>query len=540
MKYVLLFHLFVLLLHCPSLCAENPKLLVAVVVDQLRYDYLERFEDQFTTNGFRLLMDQGAFMTAAHFSYVPTVTAPGHATYLSGAPPSVHGIIGNEWFDRQKRKSVVAVDDADYVGVGSVSTNVHISPRNFIGGNLADEMRLRYGSKVVAVSWKARAAVMPAGKKPTGAYWFEQESGRFITSSYYMSGLPGWLKSFNDRKLVERYRGTNWTRLLPADQYHFPDERAGEGALLGETNSVFPHAINYTEDTGYEAIYRTPYGNELVAEMARAAMDGEQLGSGEGPDLLCVSFSSLDACGHEFGPYSQETQDVTLRLDRTLNEFFNHLDDRIGLDRVQILLTSDHGVAPLPDFAKAQGLDGERVDEAKLMDALRDKLEVRFGSSNVLLSPKLHYGHLYYDTDAFDRLRVTPEEVSEFIREWAFSTGHFQAVFTRQQLLDGRAAGRIGTIVANGYNAERSGDIVLIMKPYMIASTSKTGTTHGSPYSYDTHVPVIFHGSAFKPGRYANEFHISDIVSMLCAALKMEVPPGNIGTPVLEALVGSH
>jgi predicted AlkP superfamily pyrophosphatase or phosphodiesterase len=225
-----------------------------------------------------------------------------------------------------------------------------------------------------------------------------------------------------------------------------------------------------------------------------------------------------------------------LRLDRTLREFFNYLDDRIGLERVQIVLTSDHGVAPLPEFAREQGLEGKRVDEGKLMKDLKEKLSERFGSSKLLLTSGFHYGHLYYDPDALDRLRITSDQVSDFIREWAYSTGDFQAVFTRRQLLDGTADGLVGSMVARGYNAERSGDIVLVMKPFMISSTGSTGTTHGSPYSYDTHVPVIFYGSAFKPGRYANEFHITDIVSMLCAALKLDVPPGNIGKPVLEAL----
>jgi hypothetical protein len=219
-----------------------------------------------------------------------------------------------------------------------------------------------------------------------------------------------------------------------------------------------------------------------------------------------------------------------------LNEFFNYLDNRIGLAHVQIVLTSDHGVAPLPEFAREQGLDAKRVDEGKLMEDLKKKLSTRFGSSKLLLSSSFHYGNLYYDPDALRRLRITPDRLSDFIREWAYSTGDFQAVFTRQQLLDGTADGFIGSMVARGYNAERSGDIVLVMKPFMISSTGTTGTTHGSPYSYDAHVPVIFFGSAFRPGRYANEFHITDIVSMLSAALRLQTPSGNIGKPVLEAL----
>jgi predicted AlkP superfamily pyrophosphatase or phosphodiesterase len=518
--------------------AAPPKLIVTIIVDQMRYDYLERLHDHFSPRGFRMLMDHGAFMTSAQYDYSPTVTAPGHASYLSGTPPSVHGIIGNEWFDRQQRKVISAVSDPAYNGTGTTSTNIHVSPRNFIGANFADQLRFQYRSKVVGISMKDRAAIMPAGKKPAGAYWFEVKTGHFITSSYYMTELPEWLRKFNEQEPADKYRGTNWNRLLPPSAYDYPDARPGEGHLIGETNCVFPHVVHYTKRDAYEAIMSTPFGDQLLADLARAAVEGEHLGQANVPDLLCISFSCLDLCGHTFGPYSQEAEDLVLRLDRTLGDFFRFLDRRIGLENVQIVLTADHGVVPLPEFAREQGLDAGRVDEDKLITSLRNHLVGRFGTGDLFLSPHFYYGNLYYDFAKLEQHHIEVGGLSDAIRDWAYSTGKIEAVFTRQQLLAGNVHGMIGDRVLNGYNAERSGDLVVVLKPFLIPSSGTSGTTHGTPYNYDADVPVLFYGRAFKPGRYADPFNITDIVPTLCAELQMTVPPGCIGHPFIRVLSG--
>ncbi|HKS38465.1 MAG TPA: alkaline phosphatase family protein [Verrucomicrobiae bacterium] len=517
--------------------AEAPKLIVAILVDQLPYEYLERFHDEFTTNGFRIFTERGVFMTTARYDYFPTVTAPGHASVFSGSAPCGHGIIANEWFDKRTRRVVYCVEDPSASGVGTTTTEGDVSPRNLVGATFADQLRLRYRSRVVGISMKDRGAILPAGKKPAGAFWFELKSGRFVTSTYYMRELPEWVKQFNERKRVAEFAGATWNRLLDPKFYIYPDVGAGEGRLSGETNSTFPHTVILSKETGYEHIMPTPYGNELLAEFARAAIEGEKLGEGPQPDLLCVSFSSIDSCGHRFGPYSQEVQDITLRLDRQLNEFFNYLDQKIGLDHVAMILTADHGVAPNPEFATQQGMDGQRLNESEWMVELMGKLDERFGSGKYFLSPKTYGGNLYFNHDTLQEKSLSPAEVSAFIREWALSSGKVQACYSREQLLDGRAPGLSGQLVLNGYHAERGGDVVLALKPFVIPSSSKTGTTHGSPYSYDTHVPVLFYGSAFKAGRYADEFYISDIAPTLCASLRMDVPPGCMGKPFLKALV---
>lgn len=516
--------------------AAAPKLVVTLLVDQLRYDYLERFHDQFTTNGFKLFTEHGAFMTFARYNYFPTVTAPGHASFLSGAPPAVHGIIGNDWFDKQARKQMYCCDDPSVKGVGSDSDKIKMSPRNFIGANFSDQMRLHHRSKVVGISMKDRGAILPAGKKPLGAYWFESKSGNFVTSTYYMNELPAWVKAFNDRKLPATFVGQTWDRLLDAKFYQWNDDAPGEGTLTGEKSVTFPHAIKPSAADGFETFMPTPFGNQLLAEFARAAIEGEQLGQGPQPDVLCVSFSSIDYCGHKFGPYSHEVQDITLRLDRQLGELFRYLDGKFGMNNVLLMLTADHGVAPNPEFATQQGFDGQRLNESQLMMELMDKMSAKFGAGKYFLTSKIYEGNLYFNHETLQEKKLAVAEVSAFIRDWALATGKFQPCYTREQLLDGRAPGLLGQTVLNGYNAERNGDVVLIPKPFIIPSTTKSGTTHGSPYGYDTHIPVLFYGAAFKPGRYADEFYITDIAPTLCAALHVDQPPGSIGKPFVKVL----
>lgn len=522
--------------HLKAEGAERPKLVVTILVDQFRYDYLERFRDQLSDGGFRRLMDEGAFMTFAQYNYAPTVTGPGHASFLSGAPPSVHGIIANDWFDIRTRKMLNCVGDDSVATVGGGKTEGQRSPRNFVGSNFADEMRLRFHSRVVGVSLKDRGAILPAGKKPTGAYWFDSTTGNFITSTYYMAELPKWVRDFNERKRPAAFIGQIWKRLLEPAAYEWPDQVVGEGLMPREKTPTFDHVVYPSPTDGFETLVPTPFGNQLLAEFALAALEGEQLGSGPQPDLLSISFSSIDAAGHRFGPYSQEIQDMTLRLDRELEQLLAALDKKIGLKNIALLLTADHGVAPTPEFAAQQGFDGERVDMAPLMIDLNAQLAERFGPGDLLLTPRPVDGNLYFDHAALRARKLEAEPIAAFIREWALSTGKFQAAYTRAQLLEGRAPGAVGMRVLNGYNAERSGDVVLVLKPYSLAVTVNSGTTHGTPYSYDTRIPVLFYGSAFKRGRYADEFYVTDIVATLCAALHLNEPPGSIGKPCVKIL----
>lgn len=569
-----------------------PRLVVAILVDQLRYDYLERFHTHFSPGGFRTFTERGAFLTFAQYDYAPTVTGPGHASFLSGATPATHGIVGNDWFDKKSGKSINCVSDPDVSGVGVKSASSgKRSPKNFIGSTLSDEMRLRFRSKVVGISLKDRGAILPAGRNADGAYWLDSSNGHFVTSTWYRNALPDWLTRFNNRQLPASYVGQVWKRLLPESAYPWSDTSVGEGKLAGEKTSTFDHVIKPSPTEGLETIVPTPFGNTLLRELAEAAIDGEQLGRPGNTDFLSISFSSTDACGHIFGPYSQEVQDIILRLDLELERLFKFLDQRIGLNNVTMVLTADHGVAPVPEFAVANGFQGGRADVPDLKSAaptepakdskpatatipptpnatstsitsseqrdsskseesekpvtappsglmadLLKALSQRFQTPRILLSPRFYDGHLFYDHRELAAQRISLEDVNLFVREWALSTGRFQSTFTRNQLLDGRAPGALGERIINGYNAERGGDIVLVLKPFILPGGGRSGTTHGAPYSYDTHIPVGFHGRAFKPGRYADPFNITDIAPTLSAALRMNEPSGNIGKPFVKAL----
>lgn len=518
-----------------------PKLVVAILVDQLRYEYLEKFHHQFSKGGFRRLTDEGAFMTFARYDYSPTITGPGHASFFSGSTPSMHGIISNEWYDRRTQQMMYCVIDPDVKPVGTDTPAGQMSPRNFTGSTFSDMMRLHYQSKVIGLSMKDRGAILPSGKKPAGAYWFESNTGNFITSSHYVTELPEWVRKFNERKRAAEFIGQKWTRLLDAKEYPWADEAEGENPLEGEKTTTFDHTVAISPHEGFETIMPTPYGNQILLELAKAAIDAEQLGQGLHPDVLTVSFSSVDYAGHRFGPYSQEVQDVVLRLDRQLEELFQHLDQKLGKGNVAIMLTADHGVCPTPEFARSQGLDGDRADSRALMLDLVAKLNERFGPGKYLmlapkkLTPVFQDGNLYFNSEALREKQISHADMVSFIREWALGTGKFHSVYGREQLLDGRAPGIIGQRVMNGFNAERSGDVVLVYKPYIISVTGK-GTTHGSPFSYDTHIPVLFQGAPFNPGRYADEFYITDIVPTLCAALHIDQPAMSMGKPAVKVL----
>jgi predicted AlkP superfamily pyrophosphatase or phosphodiesterase len=514
--------------------AEPPKLVLAIVVDQMRYDYLERSPQLFSANGFRLLLDRGAFMTSAKFDYFPTITGPGHASILSGCGPSMHGIIGNEWFDKKTGKDLYCCADTNVTAVGTTNKS-QMSPRNLIGATVADQMRLHYNSKVIGMSLKDRSAILPSGKKAHAAFWFDSKTANFITSTFYMTNLPSWVTEFNERKLPQSYVGKTWDRLFAPEEYMFDDAGAGEGKLFKETNSAFPHLISVTT-TNVDGVTATPFGDEILTQFAIAAMDGEQLGQGSRPDMLTISYSSTDMCGHTFGPYSHEIQDLTFRLDRQFEKLFNHIEEKIGLDKVVIVLTADHAVAPVPEFATAMGLDGHRWDSGKFMTNLQTRLEEKFGSGKFFRTMKIPHGDMFFNHDVLREKGIGASTLASFIREYALETGLFQACFTREQLLNGSAPGWIGKAILNGYNAERGADLMLIGKPFGFPSTGKTGTSHGTIYTYDTRVPVIFYGKPFKSGRYADEFYVTDIAATLSAGLKILEPPCSTGKVAVRIL----
>jgi predicted AlkP superfamily pyrophosphatase or phosphodiesterase len=515
------------------------RLVLGIVIDQFRYDYLTRFEDLFEARGFRRLLREGAVFTNANYIYLPTVTAPGHAAFMSGSIPALNGIVGNEWFDRETGKTITSISDSSVKLLGGQGEEP-ASPSRLIGSTVGDELRLsnNWQSRVVGISFKDRAAVLPAGKHPNGAYWFDSILGTFVSSTYYFPDLPAWVKEFNqNNRPAEKYFGARWERLLPnaAYQRSLPDDSPYEKSPLGNT---FPHIINGGESKPgklfYENFEESPFANDYTAAFVKAAIEGEKLGQDDYTDLLTVSFSANDKVGHSFGPYSQEVEDITLRTDRLLADLFSYIDQKIGLANTLIVLTADHGVVPLPEHSQVIGLGGGRFASKTLTDAIKTVLNKRFGEAAWILATV--NGNIYFDYDVIERRKVNRQEVERVGCEAALKLQGVGQCFTRTQLLFGPLPpGGYSAQAARGFNAERSGDLVIVVKPFYL-QRSEYGTSHSTPYSYDTHVPIIFYGAGIVPGSYANASSPSDIAPTLSTLLKIEPPSNTVGRVLTEAI----
>jgi predicted AlkP superfamily pyrophosphatase or phosphodiesterase len=522
----------------PPAAAKPVRLVVGIVIDQFRYDYLTRFQDQFGEGGFKRLLDGGAVFTNANYIHVPTYTACGHATFMSGATPSMNGIIGNEWYDRASGTRVTSVSDSKVKLIGGSEGSAGMSPSRMLGSTIGDELKLASGgqSRVVGLSLKDRSAILPSGKHPNGAYWYDTTTGNLVSSTYYFSDLPEWVKKFNKGMRPDRFFGKRWEKLLPESAYQrsTADDAPYEKSSAG---NKFPYNINGGEESPGKGFYTqfqyTPFANDYLVDFAKAAIEGEQLGADDTTDLLTVSFSSNDLIGHSYGPYSHEVQDITLRTDRTLAELFNYLDQKIGLDKVVIALTADHGVAPVPAHARQFGLGGI-VEPKSVTDAVQNALNKSFGEEKWILA--FSNGNVYLNEDAVDRRKLNIEDVERVASQAVAKIEGVAECFTRSQILSGRIPQtRVARSVCNGYNAHRNGNLVVVPDPFFFIGEGIT-TTHGTPYLYDTHVPVIFYGAGVAPGWYYSDASPADIAPTLSTMLKIEIPSNCVGRILSEAI----
>ena len=516
---------------------SKPKLVVFLIVDQFRYDYLERFDDLLGNDGFKRLTNNGANFTNANYDYVPTYTAPGHAAISSGSNPAQNGIIGNNWFDRETGKLRIMVSDpaARTVTMKGVAEQAgSFSPRNLLGSTLADQLRLatNFRAKVVALSQKDRSAILPGGHKPNGAYWYSAAEGTFISSDYYFKELPAWVKDFNTRVRPDQYYGKKWERVLEDSAY----TRAQKENLAIQRTSLgnkFPYTL--TTDEGkpgakfYAAFEFTPFVSEYLAEFAKTAIEAESLGKDEFTDLLSISFSSPDLIGHAYGPDSQEVVDTFVRLDRVVASFLTFLDLKVGLQNTIIAVTGDHGVSPVPEYMKALGYDADRVPPNDAIAAVNKALSARFGSEEKWVQAFVNE-QFYLDPQLTLKYKADPAEVERIAGEAAMSIPGIVNYFTRTQLTSGcLPATPIARRLANGFNRKRSGDVWVVTKPFSFFSEGTLTTTHGSPYSYDTHVPVIFYGKSIARGRFGMESSPSDIAPTIAFLLGIEMPSNRVG-----------
>ncbi|MEK7407645.1 MAG: alkaline phosphatase family protein [Acidobacteriota bacterium] len=493
--------------------APRPKLVLAIAIDQFRYDYLTRFRSEYTA-GLDRLLKRGAVFTNAFYDHFPTVTAIGHATFLTGATPSLSGIVGNEWYDRGTGKQVTSVSDETVRLLGGRDEPGY-SPRRLLVSTLGDEMKMAGGGRprVISVSLKERSAVLPAGHMADGAYWFDVQTGNFVSSTFYFPDLPAWVKQINDRRPAGRHLGAEWKSLDGARVFR---------KLAGTADAAFHRSLD-----------ATPFGNDMVEEFAERAIEAEQLGQDGDTDLLAVSFSANDYLGHEVGPDAPEVRDISVRTDRLLEKFFQFVEARIGLANVLVVLTADHGVAPLPEVQQERRMPGGRLSQPALHQAIEAALSRKYGEGKWIAG--VSGPTPYLNRDLARQNGLNEAEVRETAAAAVSEMPHIARVYTRDQLLGGEVGGDpLGRRVLNGFYPQRAGDLFILTEPYWFFGAR--GATHGSPYSYDTHVPVIFMGPGVKPGRYHRAIRPNDIAPTLAALVEVETPSGSVGR-VLEEMV---
>ena len=509
---------------------RRPKLVLILVIDQFRYDYLVRFRQQFVEGGFNLLLNGGANFADCRYDYATTATGPGHATLLTGAYANVHGIIGNEWYEPTLRRTVNCVEDLTTKLVSEpdrASATPGFSPHYLIGSTLGDELRAAtdFRSKVVAISLKDRAAVLMGGHSPSAAYWYDPGSGRFVTSTYYMPALPSWVAEFNRNSPAKEYCGGKWTALA--------ETTGANGQTLGEYRGMPEESCPDLKFLGW--LQHTPYMNEIELAFAREAVRNERLGQGTDPDLLAISLSVNDSIGHAFGPYSPQVADATLRTDRYLASFFAELDKLVGLNNVWIALSADHGVAPNPGFIQDHKWGPGNAQPALIRNAVETAMAAAFGPGAWIEGTEGPY--IYLDHHALENHHIQPSRAEEVAATAAASAPGVTAAFTRTQLLTGSLpSSPFARAASNSFNPRRGGDVFVVLDPYAVPVSGSRETTHGSPWSYDSQVPLLLWGSAFKPGVYFSRCQPIDLAATLAAALGLTQPSGSQGSPLEPAL----
>jgi len=540
MKRFLLLSIFSLLTFTNYSQSQAPKLVIGVVVDQMRYDYLTKYAERFGENGFKKLINEGFLLKNAHFSYVPTYTAVGHSSIYTGTTPSHHGIIGNNWYDKYLKKSIYCVDDARYETIGVNNKSGQKSPYRLVSTTVTDQLQLAQNmrGKVISLAIKDRSAILPGGHTANGAYWYEGGNhNKWITSSYYMDKLPKWVQKFNKQNNADKYLSKPWNTLYPIETYinSREDNNAFEGTFKGEKTPTFPHNLPdlRKENGNYSLIKSTPFGNKLTLDFAKAAIKGENLGKSDFIDFLAISLSSPDYIGHQYGPDAIEVEDNYLRLDKELGEFINYLNKEVGKGNYTLFLTADHGAVRVPAYLKSLKIPAGYISHSKLTKFISNKLEYKFGLDNLI--EKISNFQIFLNHDIIDQSNLDKNKINYFIAEQVIKFEGIYKAVTSRTLQNSEFSEGILANIQRGYNQKLSGDVILVPYPGII-HTRKTGTTHGSGYSYDTHIPIIFYGNGIKKGSTVKKYNIRDIAPTISQLLGIEQPNATTGKVAKEAL----
>ncbi|MBI3500871.1 MAG: alkaline phosphatase family protein [Bacteroidetes bacterium] len=536
MKKLFIFLLFTF--HFSLFTYSQPKLVVGIVVDQMRYDYLEKYWNKFGNDGFKKLVNEGFNCKNTNYNYVPTFTGPGHASIFTGATPSVHGIVSNQWFNRETRKPVYCVYDMYVSGAGASSESAKMSPQNLLAPTVGEELKKENStSKVIGIALKDRAAILPAGHNPTAAYWYED--GNFISSTYYMKELPKWVSDFNKKELARNYLSQSWSTILPIEKYteSDADDCDCEQPFKGKEKTIFPYDLQVLmKDNGGMALIRsTPFGNSLTKDFAIETIYDENLGKGKETDFLSVSFSSTDYIGHQFGPQSVELEDCYIRLDKDLAELLKFIDESVGKNNVLVFLTADHGAGESVPCLKKKNIPSGVIDEKTVADSVKKFL---FRVYNDSLLTGVSDFDIYLDREKINKKNLSVSNVAYKTAQYLSKMDGIADALTASTLeqennffTDGSRKDSIRVKVRAGFYSDRCGDVIFVLKPNWLEGYHK-GTSHGTPYIYDTHVPLLWWGYDVKPGNSSEPIIITQIAPTVSKFLKISSPAGCQAKPI--------
>lgn len=511
--------------------ASRPKLVVGIVVDQMRWDYFYRYSDKYTNNGFKRLLTEGYACEQTFINYFPSYTAPGHTAVYTGSVPAIHGITGNNWFDRNEGKIVYCTEDSTVQPLGGSKKAGQQSPHRMFTTTVCDELRLatNFKSKTIGIAIKDRGGILPAGHTANAAYWYDGANGNWISSSYYMKELPLWVQKFNAKKLAENYVKGNWKTLLDIAKYYesTEDDKWYENTFSNEDKPIFEHNISsIKKEPLTEVIKATPFGNTLTFEFAKAAIEGDTLGNRGTTDFLTVSFSSTDYIGHQFGPNSIEAEDAFIRFDKELGAFIDYLNEKIGKGNFTIFLTADHGAAHAVGFSKESHIPAGNVFDKKIHKLTDSLLQYYYQKKN-MVSAVINQ-QVFLNHDVIHTGKIEVEDVCKLLVEELSKVEGVDRVIAYENLNETALQAWFKECLTNQYKPSRTGDLQLLFHPAWLNDFEK-GTTHGTIFPYDTHIPLVFYGWGVKPGKDYSRTYITDIAPTIAALLKIQEPNGAVG-----------
>ena len=512
---------------------QRPKLVVGIVIDQMRWDYLYRYQKRYTDGGFKRLLNEGFSCENTVIPYVPSVTAIGHTCIYTGSVPSIHGIAGNNFVKNGEK--VYCTDDDTVKPVGSNSEAGLMSPRNLWVTTIGDEMKIASNgrAKVVGVALKDRASILPAGHNPDGAFWFDDKSGNFITSTHYMNQLPKWVEAFNSKKLPEHHLSEKWTTLYPKDTYteSTSDENEYENGIKKGVKATLP--LNLPElykKYGYNIIRNTPFGNSLTFDMAKAAIDGEQLGADDETDLLAVSCSSTDYIGHQVGTHAVETEDTYLRLDKAIADFLSYLDAKVGKGNYLVFLSADHGAMNNARFLQDRRIPAGNWDDGVAAKKLNEMIAKEFPNTSDLVKTVMNY-QVFFNREVIKNQHLDFAKIKQTVVDFLKEDSCVLYACDMEKTMTESIPEEVKYRIVNGYNRERSGDIQIVLKPNFYTHGMK-GTDHGAWNLYDTHIPLVFMGWGIKHGATTKRTFMTDIAPTIGALIHVQAPNGCVGQPI--------